>query len=175
DAAGYALQPAGDGELRGDAIVVPDTKTPGLDGTFLYSRTLTALERPDSLAAEVAYARTLGEPLGDLEVRVGDAASPSAAADLELHAGGADDRTLAARAIPACGSPRGYRVRAPAGSYTIAWKGVSLASVGPKSADVAGDRVTFVDLALGPSDEPFHAPARERRCPASDAVAELAP
>jgi len=164
--AGYALQPAADGELGKNRVEVSRAKTPGVGGTFLYARTLTALERPDSLAAEVAYARTLGEPFGDLEVRVGPAVDPRAPGDIELVA--STGRHLTARAVPACGTPRGYRVRAPAGSYAIGWRGEALASSDGAHVDVASDRLTFVDVATRPSAEPYEAPPRLRRCPKDD-------
>ncbi len=171
EGAGYALQPAADGELRGETMVVPASKTPPVGVDFLYSRTLTALERPDSLAAEVAYARTLGEPLGELEVKL-DPRGAGASGDLELVSAG--DRRLVARALPACGTPRAYRVRVPAGAYGVSFRNGAVASTTAR-ADVASERVAFVEVATRPSTEPYVAPALDRRCPAGDDVALSGP
>jgi hypothetical protein len=171
ESAGYALQPAADGELRGDAMIVPASKTPAEGVDFLYSRTLTALERPDSLAAEVAYARTLGEPLGELEVTV-DSSSPARTGDLELVA--KDDRRLVARAVPACGTPRAYRITVPVGDYGVSFRNAMVTSERARTR-VASERVAFVEVATRASTEPYAAAAPEPRCPATGDVALSGP
>jgi hypothetical protein len=99
-------QPAADGGF-GARRWSPAAKTPPVGVDFLYSRTLTALERPDSRGRGRVRPHA-GEPLGELEE-----ARPRERARRGSPVS-AGDRRLVARALPACGTPRAYRVRVPA-------------------------------------------------------------
>lgn len=164
--AGYSLQSPGDGDLVQEppGLIIPWSQLPAVGGELLHTRALSSLERPDSVSAELALARSLGEPSGEVEVRlVLGAEGARAPGDFVLRRAGGSD--LAARGIPPCGVEAGYRARLPVGHWDLGFRGAAHASRESVAVEVKAERVTFVDVPVDTATEPYDPPVARSRCP----------
>jgi hypothetical protein len=172
DSSGYVLQ-AGDAELDrdGNGLVFGGTAPAKVGDAFLYSRTLTMMDRPDSLAAAVAFGRTTGAMMGELSVTLkgpGTALSPG---DLLITSkdpspNGSPQEPWVARSVPPCGVPATYSVRVPVGHYSVRFIGDRHRSTEPIDVEVESDLSSSVEAPVENAPSADYKPAKHLpKCP----------
>lgn len=151
---GYLLRALGDPGTIGDGEVpvfrVPATAAPGTGGVLVVTRVVAALARSDTAALAVAVARTQGDPVGDVEVRVHPAekgaAAPKSGALTFLRD---DGRCFDVSRADAKGEDSHFEAKLPAGKYHVVFEGNpgksgTLVRSDPVAVAIAGERLAFV-------------------------------
>lgn len=171
DAQGYLLHPltlpaeiGADGTMA--RVSIPATATPSPGSTFLFSRMIAPLERPDTLALAVARARIEGEPIGEVRVQLSERGRPLArlgVGDVVLRR--PDGSEVVARGALPCPPESAYVVHVPEGTYAVGFQG-SIHGAAPASAlEVKGDHLAArVTVDVAGSKAPYKEPPRAWRC-----------
>ena len=172
DTMGYLLHPltvpaeiGADGTMA--RVAVPSTATPAVGSTFLFSRMIAPLERPDSLALAVARARIEGERVGEVRLQLFEAGKQLArlgVGDVVLRR---DDGTeLVARGVLPCPPESAYVVHAPEGTYALGFRGAihGASPVGKVTIGEAGTIAERVSLSVSGVSDAYREPPRAWRC-----------
>jgi hypothetical protein len=127
---------------------VPRAELPAVGDVVVLSRLVGPLVRGDTAALQLARAKALGEPSGELELRVDRFAvgtSPTQRGDLFFR--DASGRAFAACGLATTGSDAHFAVSLPAGVYDVVLRTTGGDSL-PTSVEVRGERTTFAGLTL---------------------------
>jgi hypothetical protein len=127
---------------------VPRSELPAVGDVVVLSRLVGPLARADTAALQHARAKALGEPTGDLELRVDRFAvgtSPTLRGDLFFR--DASGRAFSACALATTGGDAHFAVSLPAGVYDVLLRTSGGDSV-PERVEVQGERTAFAGLTL---------------------------
>lgn len=127
---------------------VPRAELPAAGEVVVLSRLVGPLVRGDSAALHYARAKALGEPTGDLELRVdrfGAGTSPTQRGDIFFR--DASGRAFAACELATTGGDAHFAVSLPAGAYDVVLRTAGGDSL-PARVEVEGERTAFAGLTL---------------------------
>jgi hypothetical protein len=135
---------------RRDGLVwtVPRSDLPEVGEVVVLSRLVGPLARGDTAALHLARAKALGEPTGDLELRV----DRFAVGTFPTQHGDLFFRDAAGRSFEACrlattGGDAHYALSLPSGVYDVRLRTLGGDSL-PERVEIAGDRTAFEGLTL---------------------------
>lgn len=181
DAIGYLMHPltmpaevGADGTMA--RVSVPASATPAPDATFLFSRMIAPLERPDTLALAVARARIEGERIGEVRVQLYEKGRPLARLGVgDVVVRRADGSEIVARGALPCPPESAYVVHVPEGTYSIGFRGAShdAAPVGAIQIGKEGVIADRVSLDVVSARSSYREPPRAWRCSDREVEPEL--
>lgn len=152
---GYILRALGDpGSVTTAAVLpafrVPASAAPAVGGALVVTRVLAPLDRSDTAALAVALAKTGGEPVGDVEVRVavGRGAHPPKTGSLTFV--NASGKRFHACSVQARGEDSHFEAKLPAGEYAVSFDAAGVASDAAR-VKIEGERLAFVTVGIRPS------------------------
>ncbi len=172
DTMGYLLHPltlpaevGADGTMA--RVAVPATATPAPGSTFLFSRMIAPLERPDTLALAVARARIEGGRVGEVRLQLFEAGRQLArlgVGDVVLRR--EDGTELVARGVLPCPPESAYVVHVPEGTYALGFRGAihGASPVGKVTVGEAGTIAERVSLTVTGAAGGYREPPRAWRC-----------
>jgi hypothetical protein len=155
DHGGYIVRALGDpGSVATASVLpsfrVPASAAPATGGALVVTRVLAPLDRADTAALAVALAKTAGEPVGDVEVRiaVGRGAHPPKKGSLTFV--DAHGKRISVCSVDAKGEDSHFEAKLPAGVYTVSFDSAGLGSA-PSKVRIEGERLAFVTVGVHPS------------------------
>jgi hypothetical protein len=171
DAQGYLLHPltlpaeiGADGTMA--RVSIPASATPAPGATFLFSRMIAPLERPDTLALAVARARIEGATIGEVRVQLSEGGRRLArlgVGDVVLRR--PDGSEVVARGALPCPPESAYVVHVPEGTYAIGFQGSIHGAAPASQLEVKSDRLaSHVTVDVAGSKAPYKEPPRAWRC-----------
>lgn len=155
-AGGFLLRPidsAGTVSAQGERLsyVVGAEAVPPAGEGLVFSRLLSPLDRPDSAALAVSLAKSKGEPVGDVEIRLATRGKGTLRGDLRFVSQTGDQ--LAVCDVWAHGADSHFEASLPAGTYKVFFRGKDL-SGGGQTIEVKGERLMWLDLPVEVGAEP---------------------
>jgi hypothetical protein len=152
DHGGYIVRALGDpGSVSTASVLpsfrVPASAAPAAGGALVVTRVLAPLDRADTAALAVALAKTGGDPVGDVEVRVavGRGAHPPKKGSLTFI--DANGKRVSVCSVDAKGEDSHFEAKLPAGDYTVSFDSAGIVST-PAKVRVEGERLAFVTVAV---------------------------
>ncbi len=152
DHGGYIVRALGDpGTVTTASVLptfrVPASAAPATGGSLVVTRVLAPLDRADTAALAVALAKTVGDPVGDVEVRlaVGRGAHPPKLGSLTFV--DAHGKRSSVCSVDAKGEDSHFEAKLPAGEYTVTFDAPGLASA-PAKVRIEGERLAFVTVGV---------------------------
>jgi hypothetical protein len=152
DHGGYIVRALGDpGSVSTASVLpsfrVPASAAPAAGGALVVTRVLAPLDRADTAALAVALAKTGGDPVGDVEVRVAvgrGAHPPKKGSPTFIDANG---KRTSVCSVDAKGEDSHFEAKLPAGDYTVSFESAGIAST-PAKVRIEGERLAFVTVGV---------------------------